>query len=53
MLGTAGVLIQAKQAGLLPHVLPILEQIRQNGYWLSEALLSAIAKLAGEKNTSP
>jgi predicted nucleic acid-binding protein len=46
--GTIGVLVKAKQAGLISAVLPILEQIRQNGYWLSDAMLETAARLAGE-----
>lgn len=46
--GTAGVLIEAKARGILPAVLPVLEAMRSNGYWLSDALLAAAARLAGE-----
>lgn len=46
--GIVGVLVWAKQSGLIPQVLPVLEMIRQNGYWLSEALLDTAANLAGE-----
>jgi predicted nucleic acid-binding protein len=47
--GTVGVLIQAKEAGLIPAVCPLLEEIRQRGYWLSEALLETAARLAKEE----
>ena len=47
--GTAGVLVQAKSAGLVPHVRPLLEAIRSEGYYLSDALIRAAAKLAGEE----
>jgi predicted nucleic acid-binding protein len=46
--GVAGILIRAKQVGLLPFVRPVLEQIREGGYWLSEELLDVAARLAGE-----
>jgi predicted nucleic acid-binding protein len=46
--GTAGVLIQAKSAGLVPAVLPVLSDMRAKGYWLSDALLTAAARMAGE-----
>ena len=38
-----------KQAGLIPAVCPLLEEIRQRGYWLSEALLETAARLAKEE----
>lgn len=49
--GTVGVLIEAKQNNLIPQILPLLEQIRQNGYWLSDALLMTAANLTGETFT--
>lgn len=46
--GTVGVLIQAKESGLVSTVGPLLHKIRQNGYWLSDRLIEAAIKLAGE-----
>ena len=46
--GTGGVLIQAKQQGLVPAVRPLLEQIRRNGYWLSDEVVQLVSRLAGE-----
>jgi predicted nucleic acid-binding protein len=46
--GLVGVLIRAKETGLISAVRPLLNEIRQKGYWLSEELLDAAAKLAGE-----
>lgn len=46
--GTAAVLLQAKQSQLIPAVHPLLLQIRQNGYWLSDEVLTTVAKMAGE-----
>jgi predicted nucleic acid-binding protein len=40
--------VQAKQAGLIPAVRPLLEEIRRAGYYLSDALIEVAAKLAGE-----
>lgn len=48
VIGTAGVLIQAKQAGLIPQIRAVLEEMRRNGYWLSDALVDTAARLAGE-----
>jgi predicted nucleic acid-binding protein len=46
--GLAGVLVRAKEAELIPAVRPLLEGIRQRGYWLSDEILDIAAKLAGE-----
>jgi predicted nucleic acid-binding protein len=46
--GVAGVLVEAKAAGLIPRVRPVLEEMRGAGYWLSDALLDSAAHLAGE-----
>jgi len=47
--GTVGVIMAAKEAGALPAVRPVLESMRANGYWLSDAIIDAAAQLAGEK----
>jgi predicted nucleic acid-binding protein len=46
--GTVGVLVRAKQVGIIPSVMPILDQIRRDGYWLSDALMDQAANLSGE-----
>jgi len=46
--GLAGVLIRAKETGLIPSVRPLLDEIRRQGYWLSDELLDIAARLAGE-----
>jgi uncharacterized protein len=46
--GVVGVLLKAKQEGHVPLVCPVVEIIRQNGYWLSDALVESAARLAGE-----
>ncbi len=46
--GLAGVLVRAKETKLIPAVRPVLEEIRQRGYWLSDEILDVAAKLAGE-----
>ncbi len=48
VIGVAGALIQAKKAGSLSAVRPLLEEIRERGYWLSDELLDVATKLAGE-----
>lgn len=46
--GTVGILLAARKLGLIPGVLSLLEQIRDRGYWFSEALLSEAARLSSE-----
>ncbi|MGB9776995.1 MAG: DUF3368 domain-containing protein [Anaerolineae bacterium] len=46
--GVVGVLIGAKEAGLLPSVREILDTMRIQGCWLSDAVLEAAARQAGE-----
>ena len=46
--GTAALLIQAKRAGLIPLVRPLLETIRDKGYWLSDTVIDEAERLAGE-----
>lgn len=36
--GTVGLLIEAKQTGLLRAVRPHLDALRNHGFWMSEAL---------------
>lgn len=38
----------AKAAGLIPSVHDALEEIRLHGYWLSDAVLEAATRQAGE-----
>lgn len=46
--GTIGVLLEGKRRGLLPKILPQLEAMRQQGYWLSDELLALAVRLSGE-----
>lgn len=46
--GTAGVLIEAKRSGLVEAVRPVLADIRNRGYWLSDELIETAGRLAGE-----
>jgi predicted nucleic acid-binding protein len=46
--GVVGVLIRAKQEGLVPNVCLLLEEMRQHNYWLSDELLTIATRLAGE-----
>lgn len=48
VIGTGGLLLRAKKRGLIPHVKPLLNQIRANGYFLSDQLVTGIIRSAGE-----
>jgi predicted nucleic acid-binding protein len=48
IIGTGGVLIAAKKAGLLDKIAPVLDALTDAGYRLSPALCEQILKLAGE-----
>lgn len=37
--GSAGILVQAKKAGLIPAVRPLLEEMKKRGYYLSAQLI--------------
>jgi len=47
--GVEGVLILAKQKGLIESVRKLLELMREHGYWLSDELITTAAELAGEE----
>lgn len=46
--GLVGILLQAKDRGLITLIQPLLIEIRQQGYWLSDELITVATKLAGE-----
>ena len=50
VIGTAGVLLVAKQRELIPEVKALLEKLKQSGYRLSHSLINQVLDLAGEDN---
>ena len=42
MIGTLGLLLRAKQHGLIPQVKPVLEALRQGGFHISERMFDGI-----------
>jgi predicted nucleic acid-binding protein len=46
--GSAGILVAAKRAGLIPAVQPLLERMRAQGYYLSQRLIDRTLVEAGE-----
>ena len=47
-MGSLGVLLQAKRAGLIPLVAPLIEQISESQVFMSEKLMQTVLELAGE-----
>jgi predicted nucleic acid-binding protein len=48
VVGTGRILVEAKHAGLVATVKPLIEAIRNNGYWLSDRIVTEILQQAGE-----
>jgi hypothetical protein len=46
--GSAGILVQAKKAGLIPEVRPLLDGMRKLGYYLSDRLIERACSEFGE-----
>ena len=46
--GTAGLILQAKEAGLIPAVHPVLMELREAGLYLSEGLYERLLAAANE-----
>jgi hypothetical protein len=46
--GSMGVLLQAKRAGIIPFVAPLIEQITASPIFMSENLIQTVLELAGE-----
>jgi hypothetical protein len=46
--GVAGILLAAKQRHFIDTLLPVLHELAQEGYRLSPALVSEVARLADE-----
>lgn len=49
VVGSLGVLLTAKERGLITHVSPLLEKIEQADIHLSSGLVEMVLELAGEK----
>ena len=46
--GTLGILVKAKQRGLVPAVKPLIEQLQQSGIRLADFVIDEALQLAGE-----
>lgn len=47
--GTLGVLIRAKQKGLIERVQPLLSEMKRNGFYISAKVEKMVLEYAGEK----
>jgi predicted nucleic acid-binding protein len=47
-IGTVGILLKAKQVGLLSAIRPELEQLRQQSFSISQAVIDAVLRQANE-----
>lgn len=47
-IGTAGILLKAKQVDLLPTIRPELEDLHQLGFSISRSVMEAVLRQAGE-----
>lgn len=48
VIGTIGLLIRAKRDGNLQSIMPIMDRLTKNGFYLSERVISEARRLAGE-----
>ena len=46
--GLLGLLLRLKEKGFIQDIGSFIEELRQNGYWLSDDIVEAAKKLAGE-----
>jgi predicted nucleic acid-binding protein len=47
-IGIIGILLLAKERGILKDVGPLIDELRNKGYWLSDELIILARRLAGE-----
>jgi predicted nucleic acid-binding protein len=51
ILGTIGLLLRAKRAGIIPRVTPLLDALKNQGFYLSESLRLKALSIAQEDDT--
>ena len=49
MTGTAGIIVEARRAGLIPAAGPVFARLAEEGFRLGDELLQAILAELGEK----
>jgi len=50
--GTLGILLRAKEKGLIDDVAPLISNLIKNGVWISPELIKVVLKKAGELRSS-
>jgi predicted nucleic acid-binding protein len=50
LIGTMGILLQAKEQGYLEAVAPLINQLLDGGIHLSDAIVEEVLRLAGESS---
>lgn len=53
IIGTAAVLVLAKERGLVAACAPLLDALRSEGYYLSDSVVAAVLHQAGEQGAEP
>ena len=48
VIGSAGILVEAKHKGLIENVGLAIKNMRDNGYWIGDSIIEAALKKAGE-----
>lgn len=48
LLGFVGILLVAKKRGFITHIMPLLLEAKNQGYWMSEELLDTAKSIADE-----
>ncbi len=46
--GTIGVLLKAKELGLINKIKPLLQTMKENGIWLSHKFINKVLEIANE-----
>jgi predicted nucleic acid-binding protein len=48
VIGTAGILLEAKRKGLIDNIASEIGKMRDSGYWIGDSIVEAVLKQAGE-----
>lgn len=49
VIGTCGLLLEARRRSLVAEVRPLVEKLSESGYYLSRSLIETVCRLAGEQ----
>lgn len=48
VIGTVGILVQAKQASIIANIKPLINEMRNNGYWIHHRIVNQAMQAAKE-----